>query len=105
IREEDAMAKPFQLAGHHRTPAAMMGWISKRHMEQGGSINRNPRNNGARKGPLRLISAVLVHGSGLFDVDRVRFSCGHEGRATIRARRGRCVTCRALPGTIELERQ
>lgn len=71
------------------------GWISNRCHETGGSINRNPRNNGSDKGPLRLIVATLRFGDGMFDRSWVEFECGHEGSATIGARRGRCTKCKA----------
>jgi hypothetical protein len=72
-----------------------MGWISDRHMKQSGSINRNPKNNGSRKGPLRKIVQVIRGGSGMFERDKVLFECGHEGPATIGAIRGRCRQCKA----------
>lgn len=71
-----------------------MGWISKRAHETGSSVNRNPRNNGSSKGPLRVIIGILRHDEGIFDHNYVEFECGHEGSATIGARRGRCRKCK-----------
>lgn len=71
-----------------------MGWISDRHMKQGGSLNSRPSNNGARKGPLRKIVGIIhANTCGMFGTDFVRFECGHEGRATPWAVRGRCKQC------------
>ncbi len=75
-----------------------MGWISTRHMQRGGSLNSNPRNNGSRNGPLRHIVLVERPGRGLFDKDVVRFECGHVGTATIGAERGRCKKCKRGSG-------
>ncbi len=55
-----------------------MGWISTRHALRGGSINKDPKNNGSNKGPLRKITEHLRYGDGFFDRDRVMFECGHE---------------------------
>jgi hypothetical protein len=52
-----------------------MGWISKRHMQQGGSINRNPSRQ--RKGPLRKIVRTIRASTGIFDPARVELECGH----------------------------
>src|SRR5206468_3292507 len=75
----------------------IMGWISDRHMKSGGSLNRNPKNNGSDKGPLRLIVEITGGGSGMFDRHFVKFECGHEGRATPGAVRGRCRKCKVTP--------
>lgn len=74
-----------------------MGWISDRAYERGGSINRNPRNNGSNKGPLRVIVGYVRRGRGMFDHDYVEFECGHQGSVTIGARRGRCRECKEEP--------
>jgi hypothetical protein len=75
-----------------------MGWISDRHMRRGGSINGNTRNNGSANGPLRKIVQIISHGKTIFERDRVRFECGHEGTATIGAGRGRCRECKKTTG-------
>lgn len=71
-----------------------MGWISDRHMKSGGSINGRPSNNGSKNGPLCKVEQILRRGTSIFDRNRVIFECGHEGSATIGARRGRCRHCR-----------
>ena len=65
-----------------------MGTLSHRH-------HAGHRMGGRRrkKGPLRLIVAVLQHGRGLFDVDHVQLKCGHVESATIGARRAICTQC------------
>lgn len=70
----------------------MMGWIHKRHMQDGGSLNRNPARQ--RKGPLRKIVRVLVNSTGIFDADWVELDCGHKVRAWGQ-HRARCDTCKA----------
>lgn len=72
-----------------------MGWISDRHMRQGGSIG------GKRKGrfypkegaPLRKVVQVLVYYGNLFKPNRVLLECGYEGDSwgDVRAR---CPTCK-----------
>lgn len=79
-----------------------MGWISKRHMQRGGSINRDPRNNGSDKGPLRKIVEILRAADGLFDRDHVVFECGHEGHTTSGAVRGRCRECGPKDGAEKI---
>ena len=68
-----------------------MGWISRRHMQQGGSLNRNPRKQ--RKGPLREIVVVLRESAGIFDPARVKLECGHEvySHGQFRARCDKCA--------------
>jgi hypothetical protein len=68
----------------------MMGWISDRHMRQGGSLNRNPARQ--RKGPLRKIVAELRASGGLFDPPLVELECGHSCRSS-GAFRARCSKC------------
>ena len=70
-------------------------WISKRHMQRGGSIGRGPKSQRAL-GPLRLIVGYTYLAKGMFDYDQVQFECGHEGRATSGAKRGRCRKCAKL---------
>lgn len=57
-----------------------MGWISKRHMETGGSIGTGPRPE-TLKYPLRKIVCVLRTGTTMFDTDWVKLECGHEAFA------------------------
>lgn len=67
-----------------------MGWISDRHMRRGGSLNSRPERQ--RKGPLRLIVAVLVPSGGLFDPAYVELECGHKVRSQ-GASKARCSEC------------
>lgn len=67
-----------------------MGWISDRHMKSGGSIGGR---SGKHKGPLRTVKEVIRFAEGLFDYDSVIFDCGHQGRRSNGALRGRCGEC------------
>lgn len=70
-----------------------MGWISKRHMQTGGSIGGNPRKcRETNRYPLRKIAMVIRHGGGIFETNWVEFECGHEGPAW-GSYRGRCKKC------------
>jgi len=72
-----------------------MGWISTRHMRQGGSIG------GKRKGrvypkdgaPLRTVVQVLVYYGNLFQPNRVLLECGHEADSWGGVR-ARCPACK-----------
>lgn len=66
------------------------GWITKRHMQTGGSINKNPARQ--RKGPLRKIVAELRASTGMFDPAYVELECGHRCRSH-GIYRARCVKC------------
>lgn len=55
-----------------------MGWISKRHMERGGSIGPGSASKHAKRGPLRKVVSVLRRGHGIFEADRALLDCGHE---------------------------
>lgn len=51
-----------------------------------------------RRGPLRRIVEVLRHAEDAFGTSRVRFECGHEGRASSSATyKARCRRCRPDP--------
>lgn len=53
-----------------------MGWISKRHMERGGSLyHGGPK----KKGPLRKVVALIRASGSMFSPDRVSLECGHDG--------------------------
>lgn len=70
-------------------------------MKTGGSINPNPHNNGARKGPLRKIVQRLDVGlGGIFGHDRYLLECGHEVWGTKGAIRSRCPKCKASTGEL-----
>jgi hypothetical protein len=51
------------------------------------------------KGPLREVREVIRFGEGLFDHDSVIFICGHKGRRTPGAKRGRCAECKRSPSS------
>lgn len=52
-----------------------MGWISKRHMQQGGSLYEGgPK----KKGPLRRIVRTLKHSESIFEASLVELECGHQ---------------------------
>lgn len=67
-----------------------MGWISQRHMTQGGSIGGR---KGKHKGPLRKIVRTFIVAQNMFDFDSVELECGHEGRSYGGGLRARCATC------------
>lgn len=53
-----------------------MGWISKRHMQRGGSLYEGgPK----KKGPLRKVVRVIARSDSIFSPDFVELECGHEG--------------------------
>lgn len=72
-----------------------MGWISDRHMRQGGSIGGKRKNRVYPKegAPLRKIVQVLVYYGNLFQPDRVLLECGHEGDSWGGVR-ARCPACK-----------
>lgn len=70
-----------------------MGWISKRHMQTGGSIGGNPaKTQRTNRYPLRKIARVIRISRNIFEPDYVEFECGHEGTAWGQLR-GRCRKC------------
>jgi hypothetical protein len=66
-----------------------MGWISDRHMRQGGSIGGR---SGKHKGPLRKIVGYRSRAEHLFDFALVDLECGHQGRS-YGGLRARCRKC------------
>jgi hypothetical protein len=67
-----------------------VGWISDRHMKNGGSLySGGPK----RKGPLRKIVKTLRVGTTIFESDRVELECGHEGRSW-GGEKAICTQCR-----------
>jgi hypothetical protein len=73
-----------------------MGWITNRHMQQGGGLNRNPKNNGSDKGPLRKrVEFVRERGHGFNAQELWKLECGHEAWGTYGAARTRCGKCKA----------
>ena len=70
-----------------------MGWISKRHMSQGGSIGGNAKKcRETCRHPLRRIVRVIRPQGTMFESSTVEFDCGHEGYA-YGGQRGRCRKC------------
>lgn len=72
-----------------------MGWISDRHMRQGGSIGGKRRGRVYSKdgAPLRRIVQILVYYGNLFQPNRVLLECGHEGDSWGGVR-ARCPACK-----------
>lgn len=82
-----------------RRPGLMImnnrSWINKKHNQTGLSINPNPANNGANKGPLRkVIERTQVGSGGMFGRDKYLLECGHEVRGTKGSMRVRCWKCK-----------
>ena len=75
-----------------------MGWISDRHMKQGGSIGGRSKSRTYPKdgAPLRRVVAILHHFGNIFQPDIVRLECGHEGRSWGGVR-ARCPDCKSAP--------
>lgn len=69
-----------------------MGWISDRHMKQGGSIGPGGLKPHKKGAPLRKVEAMISRGT-LFQPDRVFLECGHEGDSWGGVR-ARCVECK-----------
>lgn len=70
-----------------------MGWISDRHMKQGGSIGGNATKcKETCRYPLRKIVGVIRHQESIFEPNTVKFDCGHEGWS-YGAYKGRCKKC------------
>jgi hypothetical protein len=72
-----------------------MGWISKRHMESGGSIGGRRRNRVYPKdgAPLRKVVGTIAYFGNIFQADIVLLECGHEGRSWGGVR-ARCPECK-----------
>jgi hypothetical protein len=75
-----------------------MGWISDRHMKQGGSIGGRVKGRKYPKdgAPLRKISYVIRPQGSIFEPAWAMFECGHDGPAWGMAR-GRCSKCKPSP--------
>lgn len=56
-----------------------MGWISDRHMRDGGSIGPGSAAKNANKGPLRKVVRTLRTSTSIFETSWVEMDCGHEG--------------------------
>ncbi len=72
-----------------------MGWISDRHMRNGGTIGGRYKGRSYPKdgAPLRKIARVIRPAQGMFDTAWVVLECGHEGRAW-GSTRARCPGCK-----------
>lgn len=70
-----------------------MGWISDRHMRQGGSIGPGGLSERKKGAPLRKVVAVTRFSGNLFQPNRVQLECGHEAESWGGVR-ARCVPCR-----------
>lgn len=72
-----------------------MGWISKRHMQQGGSIGGKQQHRVYPKegAPLRRVVRTVVAYGDIFVPDRVLLECGHEATSWGGVR-ARCPACK-----------
>ena len=70
-----------------------MGWISDRHMRQGGSIGPGGLKEHKRGAPLRMIVGIVRPSVSLFSPARVQLECGHEAESWGGVR-ARCVECK-----------
>ncbi len=70
-----------------------MGWISKRHMESGGSIGPGGLSERKKGAPLRKVVRSVVYYGNLFQPDHVLLECGHEAESWGGVR-ARCVRCK-----------
>ena len=70
-----------------------MGWISDRHMREGGTIGKPPQ-KGDRilKAPLVNISYIIYHASDMFARNTVMLECGHKAY-TNGMYKARCKEC------------
>lgn len=71
-----------------------MGWISDRHMRQGGSIGPGGLKARKKGAPLRRVVAVVVPSSSIFAPDIALLECGHEAESWGGVR-ARCVVCKS----------
>jgi len=70
-----------------------MGWISKRHMERGGSIGPGGLKKHKKGAPLRRVVVVIHPALSLFAPAVVELECGHEAESWGGVR-ARCVKCK-----------
>ena len=70
-----------------------MGWISDRHMRQGGSIGPGGLGKAKKGAPLRKVVGTVADRGSIFCPNLVRLECGHEAESWggIRAR---CPACK-----------
>jgi hypothetical protein len=71
-----------------------MGWISKRHMQTGGSIGGRRKKSYPKDGaPLRKVVGVIVPSESMFVPNQVLLECGHEDYSW-GGLRARCSSCK-----------
>ena len=66
--------------------------MTTKRMRKGGGFAGPGR--GSQKGPLRDIIRRINWSDSIFAPDLVVLSCGHQGPATMGARRARCAKCK-----------
>lgn len=72
-----------------------MGWISDRHMRQGGSIGGRRRRVYPKDGaPLRRVVSIVTPSRSLFDAAIALLECGHRAKSW-GGLRARCPWCKA----------
>ena len=75
-----------------------MGWISKRHMQTGGSIGGRKKASYPKDGaPLRKVVGIIYLSMNMFAANRVLLECGHEAMSWGGAR-ARCPKCKENTG-------
>lgn len=72
-----------------------MGWISDRHMRQGGSIGPGGLSVRKKGAPLRRVVAIKHLSMNLFQPNHVLLECGHSGESW-GGQRARCPACRVV---------
>jgi hypothetical protein len=70
-----------------------VGWISKRHMQQGGSIGPGGLKPHKKGSPLRRVVRTVLRSGSMFAPDHVLLECGHEAESWGGVR-ARCVKCK-----------
>ena len=72
-----------------------MGWISDRHMRQGGSIGGRIKGRAYPKdgAPLRRVVRTVRRSGTIFGPDHVELECGHDGYSWGGVR-ARCPECK-----------
>lgn len=70
-----------------------MGWISKRHMQTGGSIGPGGLSPEKKGAPLRKVVSTVVGHDNMFAPDTVLLECGHKAESW-GGSRARCIECK-----------
>ena len=71
----------------------MMGWISDRHMKQGGSIGPGGLKAHKKGAPLRRVVGTVVDRHSIFSPNVVELECGHQAESWGGVR-ARCIECK-----------